>query len=85
TVDETVAGTGGRRPGPTRPVAPIDGFRSARVGMAETALRRAIAGDFGGVAVARTVDQAGRIRLAARLAAPFPAGGDALGNWLIDP
>lgn len=84
-VDEAVAGTGGRRPGATRAAAPIDGFRSARFGMDEAALRRAVAGDFGAVAVEGTVDAAGRTRLSARLAAPFPAGGDALGNWLIDP
>ncbi len=84
-IEETVAGTGGRRGGATRPAAPIDGFRSARFGMDEAALRRAIAGDFGAVTLDRAVDAGGQVTLTARLPAPFPAGGDARGSWRLGP
>lgn len=84
-VEEAVAGSGGRRAATMRPAAPIDGFRSGRFGMDEAALRRAIARDFGPVPVERDVDGAGRVTLAARLRAPFPAGGDGRGAWILAP
>lgn len=84
-VEEIVAGGGGRRAAALRPAAPIDGFRSAQFGMDEAALTRAIARDFGAVAVDRAVDGAGRVTLSAGLPAPFPAGGDAQGTWTIVP
>lgn len=84
-VEETVAGSGGRRAGALRPAAPIEGFRSALFGLDEAAVIRAITRDFGVVTPERHVDAGGRVTLSADLPAPFPAGGDAHGAWTLAP